>query len=93
LLSEVPIIVPEFNVELGVIKTMSKEKKIPLNQVEPNPIQEQTTSVTLEKKEEIQKHLLATGLEDYGFWWQEMLKVQANKTEPEKPFRRGRIWT
>jgi cyanobactin cluster PatC/TenC/TruC protein len=93
--SEVPIIVPESNFELGVIKTMSKEKKIPLNlnQVEPNKIEEQPPSVTPEKKEEIQKHLLATGLEDYGFWWQEMLKVQASSQKEQKPFRRGRIWT
>ncbi|MDZ8078118.1 MAG: LamG-like jellyroll fold domain-containing protein [Nostoc sp. DcaGUA01] len=68
--------------ELLVAKTITKEKE--------------TTSELREaeqKTKEIEKHLLATGLEDYGFWWQEMLKAQAQKTEPDKPFRRGRIWT
>ena len=32
----------------------------------------------------------STGLEDYGFWFKEMLKEQ--KTEAAPPFRRGRIW-
>jgi cyanobactin cluster PatC/TenC/TruC protein len=31
-------------------------------------------------------------LEDYGFWSQEMAKQKAQQTEPDKPFRRGRIW-
>ncbi|MUG95187.1 cyanobactin biosynthesis PatC/TenC/TruC family protein [Scytonema sp. UIC 10036] len=41
----------------------------------------------------IESHLLATGLEDYGFWWQEMLKAQKSSEKEQKPFRRGRIWT
>jgi cyanobactin cluster PatC/TenC/TruC protein len=45
-----------------------------------------------QKKQEINSHLLATGLEDYGFWWEEMLKEKSHQSEPEKPFRRGRIW-
>jgi cyanobactin cluster PatC/TenC/TruC protein len=36
--------------------------------------------------------LLSTGLEDYGFWSQEMARQKAQQTEPDKPFRRGRIW-
>lgn len=48
---------------------------------------------TEEIKEEIKSHLLSTGLEDYGFWWQEMAKDKTQKSEPDKPFRRGRIWT
>lgn len=60
---------------------MTKEKK--------------TTSSTAEDKklEEIKSHLLATGLEDYGFWWQEMAKKKAVQSEPDKPFRWGRIWS
>ncbi|MGH7999273.1 MAG: cyanobactin biosynthesis PatC/TenC/TruC family protein [Brasilonema sp.] len=37
--------------------------------------------------------MLATGLEDYGFWWQEMLKAQKASEKEQKPFRRGRIWS
>ena len=40
----------------------------------------------------IEPKLLSTGLEDYGFWSQEMAKQKAQQTEPDKPFRRGRIW-
>ncbi|WP_414583314.1 LamG-like jellyroll fold domain-containing protein [Scytonema sp. PCC 10023] len=58
--------------------------------VTPTPASETTDSST---SKEVERHLLATGLEDYGFWWQEMLKAQAEKTEPDKPFRRGRIWS
>jgi cyanobactin cluster PatC/TenC/TruC protein len=32
----------------------------------------------------------STGLEDYGYWYQEMAKQQ--KTQADVPFRRGRIW-
>lgn len=51
-----------------------------------------------EKKrvEIIKSRLLApaTGLEDYGFWWAEMLKQQATKTDSDdQSFRRGRIWS
>ncbi|MEH1968748.1 cyanobactin biosynthesis PatC/TenC/TruC family protein [Nostoc sp.] len=35
---------------------------------------------------------IATGLEHYGFWWEQMAKDKAHQTEPDKPFRRGRIW-
>ncbi|MFN6515987.1 MAG: LamG-like jellyroll fold domain-containing protein [Nostoc sp. CreGUA01] len=78
--SQVPFTSPQSH-ELLVAKTITKENE--------------TTSELREaeqKTKEIEKHLLATGLEDYGFWWQEMLKAQAEKTEPDKPFRRGRIW-
>jgi cyanobactin cluster PatC/TenC/TruC protein len=44
------------------------------------------------KEEEIKVRLEATGLEDYGYWWQEMAKAQAAQGE-RKPFRRGRIWS
>lgn len=46
------------------------------------------------KLDTIKTHLLATGLEDYGFWWTEMLKEHAKNTNPEnQDFRRGRIWS
>lgn len=48
------------------------------------------------KLEIVKSHLLApaTGLEDYGFWWTEMLKEHAKKTNSEnQDFRRGRIWS
>jgi len=74
--------------ELVVAKTLTTEKETTL---EVKPVEQKLTQ-NPEKAKEIEKHLLATGLEDYGFWWQEMLKAQAQKTEPDKPFRRGRIW-
>jgi cyanobactin cluster PatC/TenC/TruC protein len=68
--------------DLGVINIMSKQKKTPANSSQPEP--KQTA--------EIEPKLLSTGLEDYGFWSQEMAKQKAQQTEPDKPFRRGRIW-
>ncbi|MFM6006294.1 MAG: cyanobactin biosynthesis PatC/TenC/TruC family protein [Sphaerospermopsis kisseleviana] len=53
---------------------------------------ESRTSPTPEKAAEIERKLLSTGLEDYGFWSQEMARQKAQQTEPDKPFRRGRIW-
>nr|WP_217385575.1 cyanobactin biosynthesis PatC/TenC/TruC family protein [Dolichospermum sp. UHCC 0259] len=44
------------------------------------------------KPQELKQKLLTTGLADYGFWSQEMAKQKAQQTEPDKPFRRGRIW-
>jgi cyanobactin cluster PatC/TenC/TruC protein len=57
--------------------------------------EEKTTSNKPEDKklEEIKSHLLSAGLEDYGFWWQEVAKKKAAQSEPNKPFRRGRIWS
>ena len=43
---------------------MSKQKKTPANSSQPEP--KQTA--------EIEPKLLSTGLEDYGFWSQEMAK-------------------
>lgn len=46
------------------------------------------------KLEIIKNRLLATGLEDYGFWWTEMLKEHSQETNSEnQDFRRGRIWS
>ncbi|BAY21333.1 LamG domain-containing protein [Calothrix sp. NIES-2100] len=74
------------NSKLGVTTNMSKEKKAtPKTETD-------TTAPSADKNQEIQSHLLSTGLEDYGFWWQQMAKDKANQSEPEKPFRRGRIW-
>ncbi|MBW4616804.1 MAG: cyanobactin biosynthesis PatC/TenC/TruC family protein [Desmonostoc vinosum HA7617-LM4] len=86
--SSVPFTIPQSQ-ELAVAKTTAKEKE---TTSESNKTEQQTPE-NAKKVEEIDKHLLATGLEDYGFWWQEMLKAQANKTELDKPFRRGRIWS
>ncbi|WP_414566348.1 MULTISPECIES: LamG-like jellyroll fold domain-containing protein [unclassified Anabaena] len=88
MLSEVPFTHAKSNFELGVAKTMSKEKKTTANSIPA----ESANSQTPKKAEEIKSHLLATGLEDYGFWWEEMAKAHSNKSEPDKPFRRGRIW-
>ncbi len=69
---------------------MAKKQQTAENS-EPTPITPPTTqSEGIPKK--VESHLLATGLEDYGFWWQEMLKAQANSDKERKPFRRGRIW-
>lgn len=68
-------------VEIGVTKTMTEKKKPTSNKA------------TDKKLEEIKNHLLSTGLEDYGFWWQEMAKKKAAQSEPDQPFRRGRIWS
>ena len=68
--------------DLGVIKIMATRQK-------------KTTASSTQKKqqpEEIERKLLSTGLEDYGFWSQEMARQKAKQTEPDKPFRRGRIW-
>ncbi|AHJ29692.1 hypothetical protein BMF81_03595 [Nodularia spumigena UHCC 0039] len=67
---------------LGIIKIMSKQKKTPANSSQPEP----------QAPAEIERKLLSTGLEDYGFWSQEMARQKAAQTEPDKPFRRGRIW-
>ncbi|MEM6453169.1 MAG: LamG-like jellyroll fold domain-containing protein [Cyanobacteria bacterium P01_D01_bin.105] len=40
--------------------------------------------------------LHATGLEDYNYWWETLLKQQLakqKKSEAKKPYRRGRIWS
>jgi len=45
----------------------------------------------LPKKEDAKSRLLrSTGLEDYGYWWQELYKKHDKVQDP--PFRRGRIW-
>jgi hypothetical protein len=52
------------NFELGVINTMSEENQPTANSSPTEPI----TSPTPEKAAEIERKLLSTGLEDYGFW-------------------------
>ncbi|HLO51830.1 MAG TPA: cyanobactin biosynthesis PatC/TenC/TruC family protein [Kamptonema sp.] len=37
--------------------------------------------------------MLATGLKNNGFWWEEMLKNQKASEKEPQPFRRGRIWS
>lgn len=77
--SEVPLTSSESNLELGVTKTVTKEKKTTTNssEVAQKKTEEQKTSQNQQKTEEIKNHLLATGLEDYGFWWQEMAKKKS----------------
>lgn len=54
----------------------------------------QAESGDANKLAKIKTHLLATGIEDYGFWWAEMLKEQSGKSVPDpSSFRRGRIWS
>jgi cyanobactin cluster PatC/TenC/TruC protein len=75
---------------------MSKtsEKKQPKEAVtEDRESQTQNVSEPTNKLEEVKQHLLSTGLKDYGFWWQEMLKEQKVSEKEQKPFRRGRIWS
>ncbi len=50
----------------------------------------QTQNSTTGEQEPKQKRLLATGLEDYGFWMQ--WRKTATPKPSDKPFRRGRIW-
>jgi cyanobactin cluster PatC/TenC/TruC protein len=64
------------------VQPESKEKQAP----PPAPKTE------IKPETEAQRRLLATGLEDYGFWWQQMAKENASPKE-KKPFRRGRIWS
>ena len=55
---------------------------------------EATKAPLAEKPEEtIKVSSLSTGLEDYGFWCEQVKKERAARTEPDPPFRRGRIWT
>ena len=69
--------------DLGVIKIMAtRQKKTTAS----------ASKTETKQPEELERKLLSTGLEDYGFWSQEMAKQKAKQTEPDKPFRRGRIW-
>ena len=83
--AELPINGAKSTVKVGENKTMAKSNKSSKSQGNKGTSGDN-------QPEEIQRHLQATGLEDYGFWWQEMAKEQA-KHDNGKPFRRGRIWT
>jgi cyanobactin cluster PatC/TenC/TruC protein len=61
-------------------------------QSETKPAKEVKPETEGKPAKEVKSHLLATGLEDYGFWWQQMAKEQSSQKE-KKPFRRGRIWS
>ena len=61
-------------------------------QSETKPAAEVKPETEVKPATEAQRRLLATGLEDYGFWWQQMAKEQSSPKE-KKPFRRGRIWS
>ncbi|MCU0546307.1 MAG: cyanobactin biosynthesis PatC/TenC/TruC family protein [Oscillatoriaceae cyanobacterium Prado104] len=54
----------------------------------------QTESDDTNELAKIKNRFLATGIEDYGFWWAQMLKEQSGKSVPDpSSFRRGRIWS
>ncbi|MDB9513168.1 cyanobactin biosynthesis PatC/TenC/TruC family protein [Kamptonema animale CS-326] len=55
--------------------------------------QVKNASEAANKLEDAKQHLLATGLKNNGFWWEEMLKNQKASEKDPKPFRRGRIWS
>ena len=55
--------------------------------------QAKNASEASKKIEDAKQHLLATGLKNNGFWWEEMLKSQKASEKEPKPFRRGRIWS
>jgi cyanobactin cluster PatC/TenC/TruC protein len=61
-------------------------------QSETKPTAEGKPETEVKTAAKVERHLLATGLEDYGFWWQQMAKEQSSQKE-KKPFRRGRIWS
>ncbi len=61
-------------------------------ETEVTPAAEVKPETEVKPATEGKSHLLATGLEDYGFWWQQMAKEQSSQKE-KKPFRRGRIWS
>lgn len=72
----------------------SSEKKQPKEPVtEGQEAQTENASEPANKLEEAKQHLLATGLKDNGFWWQQMLKEQKASEKEQKLFRRGRIWS
>jgi len=87
---ELPISKQKSNVELGVDQNMAKEKKA-------SPTSSETEEKKLPQSEEtleaIKVSNLETGLVDYGFWCEQVKKERAARTEPDPPFRRGRIWT
>jgi cyanobactin cluster PatC/TenC/TruC protein len=72
----------------------SSEKKQPKEAViEGQEAQTENALEPANQLEDVKQHLLATGLKDNGFWWQEMLKIQKASEKEQKPFRRGRIWS
>lgn len=84
------------NVELGVDKNMAskKEEKTPptSSKTESSKTESKKTSPAEKAAEVIKCSSSATGLEDYGFWCEQVSKERAARTEPDPPFRRGRIW-
>lgn len=72
----------------------SSEKKPPKEtDTEALDTQAENVSEPANKLEEAKQHLLASGLKNNGFWWQEMLQEQKASEKEQKPFRRGRIWS
>ncbi|MEG4589370.1 cyanobactin biosynthesis PatC/TenC/TruC family protein [Microcoleus sp. MOSTC5] len=61
--------------------------------IEGQESQAENASEAANKLEDAKQHLLATGVKNNGFWWQQMLKNQKASEKEPKPFRRGRIWS
>lgn len=72
----------------------TSEKNQPKEAVTAAPeSQAENASAPANKLEDAKQHLLATGLKDNGFWWQQMLEEQKTSEKEQQPFRRGRIWS
>jgi cyanobactin cluster PatC/TenC/TruC protein len=84
------------SIELGVETSMATKKEAKASEIssktEPSKTQDKKPPTTEKIAEVIKCSTSATGLEDYGFWCQQVSKERAAKTEPDPPFRRGRIW-
>lgn len=73
---------------------MAEEHKVPLtsSKVKKHKTEKNEPRATENEVKELKHEVLATGLEDYGFWSELMQKECAERHEEERPFRRGRIW-
>ncbi|HBE19478.1 MAG TPA: hypothetical protein DEG17_21830 [Cyanobacteria bacterium UBA11149] len=75
------------------VPTLSQEGHPTLAQVEENKIEQEQPPNTENQVKELKHAVLATGLEDYGFWCEQMQKEHAARGNTNKPFRRGRIYS
>jgi cyanobactin cluster PatC/TenC/TruC protein len=83
-------------IKLGVDQDMAskkEEKSSPTSsKTESSKTEPKKTSPPEKTAPVVKVSTGATGLEDYGFWCEQVKKERAAKTEPDPPFRRGRIW-
>ena len=89
--SELPLANVKVHVELGVEQIMAK--KPDKNSPQSSETEANKAPLAEKPEETIKVSSLSTGLEDYGFWCEQVKKERAARTEPDPPFRRGRIWT